>query len=67
MNIAQEGLRRSICDMTLLIFHLVLSTFTFEGVEIDIAEKILQWNLKRFPNGAYFLTSENSRNNSNLC
>lgn len=67
MNIAQEGVRRSICDMTLLIFHLVLSNFTFEGVDIEIAEKILQWNLKRFPNGACFLTSEDNRNIGNSC
>ena len=67
MNIAQEGVRRSICDMSLLIFHLVLSTFTFEGVDIDIADKILRWNLKRFPNGACFLISENSHNIGNSC
>jgi len=48
---AMEGLRRSICDMCLLIFHLVLSTFTFEGTDINTASKILNWNLKRYPNG----------------
>jgi hypothetical protein len=37
--------------MTLLIFHLVLSSFTFEGIDIDIAGRILNWNLKRYPNG----------------
>ena len=46
-----EGVRRSISDMSLLIFHLILSGFTFNGVDIDMAQKILDWNLKRYPNG----------------
>ena len=48
---AGEGVRRTICDMSLLIFHLVLSSFTFDGVDIGVASKILKWNLKRYPNG----------------
>jgi hypothetical protein len=36
----------------LLIFHLVLSGFTFAGVDIALAEKVLRWNLKRYPDGA---------------
>ncbi|EPQ57674.1 hypothetical protein GLOTRDRAFT_74595 [Gloeophyllum trabeum ATCC 11539] len=51
----KEGVRRSICDAALLIFHLVLSSFTFEGVDIEMAQKILDWNLKRYPNGILFL------------
>jgi Protein of unknown function (DUF3808) len=51
--VEEEGVRRSICDMGLLIFHLVLSSFTFEGVDIDMAQKILDWNLKRYSNGDY--------------
>ncbi|KAF8890951.1 hypothetical protein BD779DRAFT_1515400 [Infundibulicybe gibba] len=39
ISTAEEGVRRTICDMALLIFHL----------------KILDWNLKRFPNGVFFL------------
>ena len=50
-----EGLRRSICDMVLLIFHLVLSSFTHTGVDIPLAQKILQWNLSRYPSGVFFL------------
>jgi hypothetical protein len=38
--------------MILLIFHLVLSSFTFEGVDISTAEKVLQWNSQRYPNGS---------------
>ena len=37
--------------MALLIFHLVLSNFTVEGVDIRIASRILEWNLKRYPDG----------------
>ena len=47
----EEGVRRAICDMTLLFFHLILSGFTFDGVDISVASKIIKWNLKRFPNG----------------
>lgn len=47
-----EGLRRAICDMTLLIFHLVLSSYTFEGVDVTMARRVVEWNLQRFPNGA---------------
>ncbi|TFK64860.1 hypothetical protein BDN72DRAFT_774082 [Pluteus cervinus] len=55
VGVEEEGVRRSICDMSLLIFHLVLSSFTFDGVDIGMATKILQWNLKRYPNGVFFL------------
>jgi TPR repeat protein len=48
---AEEGVRRALCDMTLLLFHLVLSSFTFDSVDISVASKILKWNLKRYPNG----------------
>ncbi|KAI0049076.1 hypothetical protein FA95DRAFT_1489914 [Auriscalpium vulgare] len=50
-----EGVRRSICDMCLMIFHLVLSSFTYDGVDIPMAQKIVDWNLKRYPNGVFFL------------
>ncbi|KIM66408.1 hypothetical protein SCLCIDRAFT_1211163 [Scleroderma citrinum Foug A] len=50
-----EGVRRPFCDMTLLIFHLVLSMYTFEGVDINMAERIVNWNLKTYPDGPFFL------------
>jgi hypothetical protein len=37
-----EGIRRTICDIVLLIFHLALSSFTFDGVDIDGAEDLGQ-------------------------
>ncbi|KAG2113971.1 hypothetical protein DEU56DRAFT_749051, partial [Suillus clintonianus] len=56
MNLTDaEGVRRAICDMSLLIFHLVLSAFTFEGVDVRKAARVLEWNLKRYPNGVFFL------------
>ncbi|KAI6022958.1 outer membrane protein Iml2/Tetratricopeptide repeat protein 39 [Pisolithus microcarpus] len=51
----KEGLRRPMCDMSLLIFHLVLSTYTFEGVDVNLARRIVEWNLKTYPNGVFFL------------
>jgi hypothetical protein len=39
--------------MSLLIFHLVLSSFTFDGVDIAMASKDLKWNLKRYLNGMW--------------
>jgi hypothetical protein len=50
-GLADEGVRRSICDMTLLIFHLFLSSFTHDGVDVMMAQKIVDWNLKRYPEG----------------
>ena len=55
INARQEGVRRTICDMCLLIFHLVLGSFTFQYVSIPIASQILEWNLKRYPSGVFFL------------
>ncbi len=53
--VSTEGLRRSLCDMALIVFHLVLSSFTFEGVDIDMADKLIRWHAKRYPNGVFFL------------
>ncbi|KAF5358693.1 hypothetical protein D9758_007656 [Tetrapyrgos nigripes] len=55
VSAVEEGARRVICDMILLIFHLVLSSFTFDGVDIPMAQKIVDWNLKRYPDGVFFL------------
>ncbi|KAI0270398.1 hypothetical protein BC834DRAFT_511339 [Gloeopeniophorella convolvens] len=55
---ADEGVRRSICDMTLLIFHLFISSFTHDGVDVMMAQKIVDWNLERHPEGVFFLLAE---------
>ena len=41
--------------MVLLIFHLVFSGITYNGIDIDFAEQILEWNAKRYPSGVFFL------------
>ena len=55
MAVEDEGLRRSPCDLVLLLFHLVLSSITFDGVDTAMAQTIVDWNLKRFPNGKLWL------------
>ncbi|KAJ9119540.1 hypothetical protein QFC22_003249 [Naganishia vaughanmartiniae] len=48
----QEGVRRAICDMALLTFHLVISALMpISGVDIPLAKNILDWNMKRYPDG----------------
>ena len=47
----REGIRRPISDLFLLIFHLVFSEFTFNGVDLNMAQRIIDWNLERYPNG----------------
>ncbi|KAK0191720.1 hypothetical protein F5146DRAFT_929724 [Armillaria mellea] len=53
--VSTEGLRRSLCDMALIVFHLVISSFTFEGVDVHMADKMIRWHAKRYPNGVFFL------------
>ncbi|KAG6826432.1 hypothetical protein H0H93_016509, partial [Arthromyces matolae] len=49
--ISEEGIRRPIVDLALLLFHLVLSTYTSEGVDIPLAARIVEFNLHRYPDG----------------
>lgn len=58
IGFAESGLRRGLADICLLCFHLVISTITFKGVDIDMAQKILQWNLRHYPNGVFFLLAQ---------
>ena len=58
--IAEEGVRRAICDMTSLISHLVLAGFTLAVVDIEVAAQVLKWNLKRCPNGISYSISHHS-------
>jgi len=39
-----KGVCQMICNIVLLIFHLALSSFTFDGVDILMAQKILDRN-----------------------
>lgn len=52
----EEGIRRQVCDMGILLYHLVISTFIpVTGVDIDFADKVLHYNLERYPRGVFFL------------
>ncbi|SPO24760.1 uncharacterized protein UTRI_01732_B [Ustilago trichophora] len=56
MAVKEEGVRRQICDMSMLAYHLVISTFIpVNGVDIEFADKVLHYNLKRYPEGVFFL------------
>lgn len=51
----EGGLRRVMCDMVLLSYHLILSTFLpLEGVDRALARTILMYHLKRYPKGMFF-------------
>ncbi|OXG93214.1 hypothetical protein C345_00850 [Cryptococcus neoformans A2-102-5] len=51
-----EGLRRPVCDLILLTFHLVISVLIpITGVDVPLAKNILAYNMKRYPNGVFFL------------
>ncbi|WFD31576.1 hypothetical protein MSPP1_002615 [Malassezia sp. CBS 17886] len=53
---AEEGVRRPMCDMSLLCYHLVVSTFIpVPGVDIAFAEKVLDFHLQRYPRGVFFM------------
>ena len=45
-----DGVRQTICNIVLLIF-LALSSFAFDGVDIAMAQKIPDRNLRRDPDG----------------
>ncbi|KDN52642.1 hypothetical protein K437DRAFT_174585 [Tilletiaria anomala UBC 951] len=56
MPLEEEGIRRVICDMGILLYELVISTFMpVNGVDINYADKILHYNLDRYPQGIFFL------------
>ncbi|WWD01496.1 hypothetical protein V866_008440 [Kwoniella sp. B9012] len=53
---SNEGLRRPVCDLILLTFHLVISTLMpVTGIDVPMAKNILAYNLRRYPDGVFFL------------
>ncbi|ODO03402.1 hypothetical protein L198_02249 [Cryptococcus wingfieldii CBS 7118] len=51
-----EGLRRPICDMILLAYHLVISVLIpISGIDVPLARNVLAYNMKRYPDGVFFL------------
>ncbi|CAE6377071.1 unnamed protein product [Rhizoctonia solani] len=51
----EGGVRRPLCDLVLIVFHLVMSGFTREGVDVHEAENIVEWNLQHYPQSIFFL------------
>jgi len=41
--------------MVLLMFHLVFSTITYNGIDVPFASQILAYNAERYPRGIFFL------------
>lgn len=56
MSPEKEGIRRQICDMVLLAYHLVIASYLpVGGVDVPTADAILHYNLERYPKGVFFL------------
>ncbi|BGP28476.1 hypothetical protein JCM10296v2_000211 [Rhodotorula toruloides] len=56
MDPEKEGIRRPICDMVLLMHHLVIANYLpVGGVDVPTAAHILHYNLDRYPGGIFFL------------
>jgi tetratricopeptide (TPR) repeat protein len=52
----EEGVRRPLCDIAILVYHLVISAYVpVTDVDFEYADKILSWDLIRYPNGIFFL------------
>ncbi|PWN52006.1 hypothetical protein IE53DRAFT_385620 [Violaceomyces palustris] len=52
----EEGVRRPLCDISILNYHLLISSYIpVTDVDFEYADKVLSWNLVRFPNGIFFL------------
>lgn len=52
----ETGLRRQLCDMVLILYHIVLSKMVpLSGVDIPFAENILNDCLHHYPRGVFFL------------
>jgi hypothetical protein len=53
---ANEGLRRQFCDMALMAYHIILSKLIpLSDVNEELSDKILEYSLKLYPNGVFFL------------
>ncbi|KAI8061618.1 hypothetical protein BC940DRAFT_309969 [Gongronella butleri] len=52
----EEGLRRQFCDMMLLLYNIVFAKLTpLSHVDDDLAERILKYSLRLYPDGIFFL------------
>ncbi|KAF9020224.1 hypothetical protein BDZ89DRAFT_1072405 [Hymenopellis radicata] len=55
---ANEGVRRLLCDMMVVTFHTLLSSISFDGIDITMADKIVRWNSQRYPNSVFILWAQ---------
>lgn len=56
LSAAQEGLRRPLCDLAILVYHLSVPTMMpVPDVDVRLADHVLSWNRKRFPHGISYL------------
>ena len=45
-----------VCDLTLLMYHLIISSLIpVTDVDIDLADRILHYNLEKYPQGSFWL------------
>ncbi|SPO31602.1 related to CSR1 - phosphatidylinositol transfer protein [Ustilago trichophora] len=52
----EEGVRRPLCDIVILMYHLWISSYIpVTELDFEFADKVLSWNLVRFPNGIFYL------------
>lgn len=52
----EEGVRRPLCDIVILMYHLWVSSYIpVTELDFEFADKVLSWNLLRFPKGIFYL------------
>lgn len=52
----RNGLRRQFCDMVLITYHTVISTFVpIPDADQPFSERLIQHNLSKYPSGVFFL------------
>lgn len=52
----RSGLRRQFCDMVLITYHTVISTFIpIPDADQLFSERLIQYNLTKYPSGVFFL------------
>ncbi|XP_068633481.1 tetratricopeptide repeat protein 39B-like isoform X2 [Battus philenor] len=54
----EPGLRGVLCELTLLAYHLVVSHFAGATPDFDLCQRILETQLKVYPEGVWFLLFE---------
>ena len=52
----REGISRSLCDLALLAYHLIIAArIPVVDKDLEFADKVLSWNLQRYSKGTFFL------------